>query len=52
MTEAIPGEENLLVNTVVEDQTQPAAASLTSVKIIPSLPASDNSGVRPEMTVE
>ena len=51
MTEASAGEENLLVSTVREDQTQPAS-SLTSVKIIPSLPASDNSQVRPEMTVE
>ena len=50
------GEENvsdLLVRTSREDQTQ-QATSLTSVKIIPSLstPASENSQVRPEMTVE
>ena len=55
MTEASAGEENssdLLVSTVVEDHSQQSNTSLASVKILPSLPASDNSQVRPEMTVE
>merc|ERR1719400_614892 len=55
VTEASAGEENssdLLVNTVVEEHgasnQQASNSSLASVKI---LPASDNSQVRPEMTV-
>ena len=60
LTEASAGEENgsdLLVSTVVEEhggsnQQASNTSSLASVKILPALPASDNSQVRPEMTVE